>query len=99
VSDLPIEGTTTSMWGAWAITYGFAERPKHCHPFVGRWYFERFGTHAMERATKDGISVALFRTKTAARDALRIVKRKNPKAKIVRVAVSLRYATVDAEAT
>jgi hypothetical protein len=91
--ELRIAGIHCSIWGSWAITYGITP-PPGCHPFVGQHYFERGGRTA---PWQDGVSVALFTSRASVRRALRIVKRKNKHARIVRVAVGLKWAVLRGE--
>jgi hypothetical protein len=72
---------------AWAITYGFT-MPR-CHPFVGQHYFQR--ANRLSLAPHGTLNVALFPTRDDAVRAHALVKRKNPKAKIVRVTVDLEW--------
>lgn len=67
---------------AYAIDYG--HRVQGCHPFIGAHYFMR-----MPKAGRAVMSVALFPTLADAQAALKIAKKKNPKAEIVPVGLSI----------
>lgn len=69
---------------AYAITYGWTL--EGCHPFVGHHYFS-----GSQRASDRGLDVAMFKTKIAAREALKIVKKKNPQAKIVPISATVQW--------
>lgn len=73
---------------AYAIAYGWSPRIPGCHPFMGAHNFER-GGH--ERPWQRGVSMALFKTQSDARDSLKVAKRKNARAKVAKVSVSVRW--------
>lgn len=77
-------------WGAWAIDTGVDKSP-HAHQFAGPYALEP-GVRR-PRPWQLGFSVGAFKTRTAARKELsRIKKQGCPKAKIVRVALSMKWA-------
>jgi hypothetical protein len=67
---------------AYAIDYGF--RVLGAHPFIGAHYFMR-----MPKAARAIMSVALFSTLSDADAALKMARKKNPKAEIVPVNIGI----------
>ena len=89
---ISIPGTSHMVWGAWTIDLGWHPTTPGCHPFAGPYLLER-AVRSRPRSWQRGMTVALFKTQTDARETLKRVKKKNPKARVVRVSVSLTWAT------